>query len=342
MAEKITQPAAQQLLIPYKEFLAELNLDPLLASILTRDGLLLNLATTATTNTEATSEIVWPGISRDAIFFAVIFQFLAQISSKLSTTDESFAAYDIEICKEFLSRTQIFQALASDKIILSQAHRQTEHVNSQEHILTTLKNLITESLSEREKFLMRVFVLMHDFGKVLLANYEGDSEALMKVIKNVNQEGIVKNSFVDHQQLSALIFRSVLSHSQLAREQFVDEQEIEYLVNLIAHHHLFGSVNKYLKDGGFDLNGFFTNVPGLAESKRWEYLLHSFLFNLADVSATRGHWPHLLPNIESFEQLTKIYSQDENRDPELLEKMQLSLELAKIKYQYCYQQGINF
>jgi hypothetical protein len=63
---------------------------------------------------------------------------------------------------------------------------------------------------------------------------------------------------------------------------------------------------------------------------------------LADVSATRGHWPHLLPNIESFEQLMKIYSQDENRDPELLEKMQLSLELAKIKYQYCYQQVINF
>lgn len=84
MAEKLTQQAAQQLTIPFVEILASLKLSPELAKILTKPGLLLNLATNALENS---LEIVWPKIRSDALFFAVIFQFIEQVSSKLSTID---------------------------------------------------------------------------------------------------------------------------------------------------------------------------------------------------------------------------------------------------------------
>jgi len=328
----------QQLAFPIKENLQELGLNEDLMHIFAQSGILLNLAEQQLD--KKSLEIVWPGIVMDSALYAVVFSFLKESTKNERITDEIFSQYDARSCEQFLKDSPLFQSLSSDKIILTKAHR-LDGIDSKNHVLTVFKNVLTNTLSGRERFIMRVFALMHDNSKMLVAGYDGIVEDLMKKIGNVDDiTGEVKHSCVDHELLSSLIFRSILNHNKsmekiFDQENIDDQEDVDYIATLIAHHHFFPKLEKHLGENTFDEDSYFKEIPELAKNKRWKYLLHSFLFSLADISATRGHWQHLFPSIELFERLTEIYSKEKDVDSNLLIKMEKSIEEAKTKYAFC-------
>jgi hypothetical protein len=318
-----------QTLIPFAGRLRDLPIDPSLDFVLEQPSVTLNfLRTHIAELDELVSRLVWPEVQRDAEIYSDIFR---QFSECAAATDREFIEFFSEVIQTELEQTQIFQSLGSEKIILSQAHR-LEGSNSQKHVLNVLKKIITDHLPVNDRFLLRVFALMHDNGKMLVAGYDGDTEKLMTEVGRANADGSINCSYISHQILSAMILQSLSDHEADLGKLF-SAKDLAYLLCLIEHHHNFGELNKISADPvAFDLDKYFSDIPELALEDRWRYLLHSFLFSLADISATKGHWHYLPENIERFENLVEYYGQQESFDQNFLELCKRSIALSKKKY----------
>jgi hypothetical protein len=166
---------------------------------------------------------------------------------------------------------------------------------------------------------------------MLVVGYDGNIEQLMKEIGNVNKNNEVPDSFVNHQQTSADILQSLLNHDSFGHLFSSGEQA--YLQTLISHHHYFVKLGKFMHEEIFDEKGYFAAIPELVPTAHWRYLLHSFIFNLADTSATKGHWQHLAGNVARFAQVTKFYATHPDCDKQLLQQMQLTIKQANVKYE---------
>lgn len=320
--------------MPFASKLRDLRLQLPLVIVLEQPKVFLSLLRTQIEAIdEEVCQLVWPEVRQDAQVYYEVFR---QFWLSAADNDEDFIGKFSENTRYELAKAQIFKSLASENIILSQAHR-AEGLNSQQHAIIVLEKIITEQLPVSERFLMRIFALMHDHGKMLVAGYEGDVTQLIIDVGKGNQDGTINASFIDHQMLSALILQSLFDH-EAELGKLISAKDLAYLLCLIEHHHNFGRLNKTsVNPIMFNLEEYFSRIPELAAQDRWRYLLHSFLFSVADIAATKGHWHYLPENIERFENLLEFYYQQSDEadiDLNFLALCQQSIALVREKYAY--------
>ena len=220
-------------------------------------------------------DLSWPDLNQDRLIFTGIYQLLRD---QATCSDQQFQQVLLPVIREQLAQTTIFSLLADPEVILTPAH-QANGLNSAEHIIRVALALQTDALSAEHKLLMRMFVLHHDLGKALSA---GISEVKTRAAladqryEGVrNKQGELKNSFPDHQLLSALAFETLYLNNQL-----LSQADRQLLTFLIAHHHQFQD----FVSGKVDWH----QLPGdqVMQEKLMVYLC---LFAHADIAATPAH-----------------------------------------------------
>jgi hypothetical protein len=243
---------------------------------------------------EDACDLLWPNINLDRQVFKSV---MTLLSIANCFEDDRFKKDILPTIKHLLDNTQLFRFLADPEIILTKAH-QKNGLNSAEHIFKVLDELPTKYLDDKHKLILRVFALHHDLGKAISAglNREELEQALAHQAyeDTKDEQGVLKNSFPDHQLTSALLFLSLYEgRANQLKSEHLGEKEIELITYLIANHHIF--YNFTLDSGCEQFKDWREFLPGNRQQQEL-LLAYLFIFNYADTNATPAHHKWLKPN----------------------------------------------
>jgi hypothetical protein len=238
-------------------------------------------------------DLLWPNINLDRQIFKSALDLLS-ISNCFR--DETFLKEILPAIKTLVNNTQLFKLLADPEIILTKAHQQNG-LNSAEHIFKVLEGIPTEHLDDKHKLLLRVFALHHDLGKAISAGLS--KEEVKKALSHQahqdtrDNQGLLKDSFPDHQLTSALLFLSLYEgRANQLKSELIGEEEIKKIAYLIANHHSF--YNFTLDENEARFKNWRESLPG-NKTQQELLLAYFFIFTYADIKATPAHQKWIKP-----------------------------------------------